>query len=229
MDSGVYKIQNTQNFKVYIGSTYNFKDRFRRHKQALANNKHCNKHLQASYNKYGKESFIFVPLKECNLDDLLVWEQVFLDFYKPEYNICNIAGNTLGYKHTEEYLNSRREGFVVISPKGEIVEGFGIARFAKDNNLNYGHFREVIKGKRFVCQGWTANFQNYLIFKYYGSFAGYKRLNTKYFDIINKYTQEKHRVFGINKSALELELKVPNLIALRQGLIPQTKGWVLDV
>jgi hypothetical protein len=183
--------------------------------------------LQASYNKYGKESFIFTPLKECDLESLLDWEQFFIDFYKPEYNICKIAGSTTGYRHTKEYLNTRREGFVVISPLGAIVEGFGIAKFAKDNNLNYGHFREVVKGVRFVSQGWTSNFKNYLIFKYYGSFAGYKRLNKKYFDIININTQEKHRVFGINKSALQLDLKSPNLIALRDGLIKQTKGWML--
>lgn len=28
-------------------------------------------------------------------------EQYYIDLFKPEYNICKIAGSTLGYKHLE--------------------------------------------------------------------------------------------------------------------------------
>lgn len=59
MISGIYIIKNIINNKVYIGSSSNLKQRLRQHRSFLKLNQHCNKHLQASYNKYGIENFIF--------------------------------------------------------------------------------------------------------------------------------------------------------------------------
>ena len=59
MNSGIYKITNKVNGKFYIGSSVDLKDRWRRHRSHLKNGSHVNTHLQRSYNKYGKEAFIF--------------------------------------------------------------------------------------------------------------------------------------------------------------------------
>lgn len=55
----IYKIINTVNNKFYVGSTTNTVERFRTHRKRLRNNKHHAKHLQAAWNKYGEDAFVF--------------------------------------------------------------------------------------------------------------------------------------------------------------------------
>lgn len=55
----VYKIVNLENGNFYVGSTNNQRERFRTHRSKLRNNKHHCAHLQAAWNKYGEEVFLF--------------------------------------------------------------------------------------------------------------------------------------------------------------------------
>jgi len=57
--SVIYKIINTINNKFYVGSTTNQYERFRVHRARLRNNKHHSHHLQAAWNKYGEQAFVF--------------------------------------------------------------------------------------------------------------------------------------------------------------------------
>jgi O6-methylguanine-DNA--protein-cysteine methyltransferase len=59
--------------------------------------------------KYGFSNFSLEILEYCTLDNLLEREQYYLDNLKPDYNIVEIAGSTLGYKHTEESLKKMRD------------------------------------------------------------------------------------------------------------------------
>ena len=70
--SGVYKIENKTNHKVYVGSTVNLYHRMYEHSYTLENNIHKNKHLQASWNKYGKDAFEFSECWQSHLV-LLRW------------------------------------------------------------------------------------------------------------------------------------------------------------
>lgn len=56
IQSGVYKITNTANKKIYIGSTNNLK-RLNGVQFMLKMNNHTNKALQADWNKFGETSF----------------------------------------------------------------------------------------------------------------------------------------------------------------------------
>lgn len=93
---GIYKIENTINKKLYIGSSYNIKQRWENHKTYLKNNKHHNKHLQYAINKYKLESFNFEIIEKCFIENLLQQEQYYIDLYKNKnslYNIDLIAGS----------------------------------------------------------------------------------------------------------------------------------------
>lgn len=227
-NSGIYKIQNIQNLKVYIGSAKNFKERFYRHIRNLDNKTHINSFLQNSWDKYGKDNFIFVPLLECGEDELLGWEQYFLDMYQPEYNICKVAGNTLGYKHTEEYLDTRRKGFILISPEGQILECKGIAKTARELNINFRHLQGMLNGERYSVGGYTTSLENYLILKRFGNFQTFNRSKNKVFKIRNLSTEEVVTVYSLKEVATKYNLKVPNLIGVRDGKYKQIKGWVLE-
>lgn len=100
--SGIYVITNSINGKIYIGSSVNITERWYRHKRLLRRGIHHNKHLQSSWNKYGESEFVFKIIEECEIDNLTLREQHFLDILKPQYNICPTAGSSLGWKHSEE-------------------------------------------------------------------------------------------------------------------------------
>lgn len=55
----IYKIINQVNDKFYVGSTTNTRERFRTHRNRLRKNRHHSKHLQAAWNKYGEDKFLF--------------------------------------------------------------------------------------------------------------------------------------------------------------------------
>jgi hypothetical protein len=54
--------------------------------------------------KYGFSNFSLEILEFCEIEELLKREQYYLDNLKPQYNIVETAGSTLGYKHTEESI-----------------------------------------------------------------------------------------------------------------------------
>ena len=104
---GVYCITNTSNNKCYIGSTNDLAYRESMHFHKLKYNTHGNKHLQNAYNKYGGDNFEFSVVELIGEDEftkeyLLLREQYYIDTVKPEYNILQIAGSSLGFVHTEE-------------------------------------------------------------------------------------------------------------------------------
>lgn len=76
--------------------------RWHGHKAALRKNRHRNQILQNAWNKYGKGGMKFSAIVVCRPSDLLFFEQRFIDAMRPAYNLCQIAGNTLGLKWTEE-------------------------------------------------------------------------------------------------------------------------------
>ena len=104
MTSGIYQITNSINGKIYIGSSVNLATRKRDHFKHLRSNKHQNEHLQNSFNKHGESCFDFSILHECDIDMLIFFEQYFIDDIPVNrlYNICLIAGSSLGLKRSEE-------------------------------------------------------------------------------------------------------------------------------
>ena len=101
MNSGIYKITNLINGKIYIGSSINLKRRMNEHLRELRLNIHSNKRLQNSYNKYGEENFKTEVVEYCDINKVREREQFYIDNYLPYlteigYNIsnCSTGGNT---------------------------------------------------------------------------------------------------------------------------------------
>lgn len=112
--SGIYKIMNIVNNKIYVGSAVDLRKRKSQHFSNLKNNKHVNKHLQSSYNKHGLENFKFEILEYVKDKEMLIErEQYYIDTLNPEYNICKIAGSCLGLKksyNVKKKISEARKG-----------------------------------------------------------------------------------------------------------------------
>lgn len=122
MKSGIYQIRNTEDGKVYIGSTVNFRKRKNQHYSKLKIGKHHNRKLQRAWSKYGEEAFKFEEMFHCEVKYILFMENIFIggnDAVNSGYNIAPKAGHTLGYKHTVEdrALISKLRTGVKLSPE----------------------------------------------------------------------------------------------------------------
>lgn len=77
--SGIYMIKNIINNKIYVGQSVDLDRRKSMHFSSLKNNHHHNKYLQNSYNKYGKENFIFEIIEYCPISELDKKEEYWVD------------------------------------------------------------------------------------------------------------------------------------------------------
>jgi group I intron endonuclease len=95
MGCGIYRILNTINNKTYIGSSVNIDNRKYKHFWMLSRGIHDNEYLQKSFNKYGKDTFIFEVLEECDELKLIDRENFYIDKYKSNnltlgYNLSTV-------------------------------------------------------------------------------------------------------------------------------------------
>lgn len=110
---GIYCIVNRTNNKRYVGSSIDIKNRFRQHIHCLKNNKHCNKHLQAAWNKYDSSSFSFII--HSKLDDsnnILEHEEYWIKYFdsiQNGYNQRIDCHSNIGIKRTEEFKEACRQ------------------------------------------------------------------------------------------------------------------------
>jgi group I intron endonuclease len=119
---GVYMIVNLITGDTYVGSaiTGKMENRFHKH---LCGGKGSIR-VWSAVLKYGLGNFAFVVLETVSTTvttndnkDILVMEDKYINLVKPEYNIAPQAGNTFGYRHSEEvkslmkanYSEERRE------------------------------------------------------------------------------------------------------------------------
>ncbi len=112
--TGVYKIQNTISGNFYIGSSAtDVINRIRRHKRDLNDGAHHCQPLQRAWLKYGEGAFKFEVLMATPKEQAVPVEQIYMDWLKPEYNTCKIAGSALGVKRSKEYgaaISERMQG-----------------------------------------------------------------------------------------------------------------------
>lgn len=102
MNSGIYKISNSIDNRVYIGSSCNLKERIAEHKRDLLNNSHHCVHLQRFVNKYSVDVLSFDVIDFCLDDLLLIKEQWYLDNTERLFNVSVSAHSPMkGLHHSE--------------------------------------------------------------------------------------------------------------------------------
>lgn len=100
MKSGIYRITNTINGKVYIGSAKDFEKRWKRHRNDATAGKHSSILFQRSWDKYGGDSFVFEIVERIEYDktSILMREDYWMGVYKsrnPDFGF-NLAPASFG-------------------------------------------------------------------------------------------------------------------------------------
>ncbi len=168
--SGIYKITNIINGKIYVGSAFDIGKRWYQHKLSTSN---PNSPISKAIKKYGEGSFLFEILEEVSNQFIIEREQYYLDslqpFGKNGYNLCKIAGNSSGRECKEETRNKISEAntgrhvgrksvkakpTVFLSPEGDLIEFESINLGCKERGLHVACMAEVARGARRQYRGW---------------------------------------------------------------------------
>ncbi len=100
---GIYSITHTASGRQYIGSAVSFYNRWKEHRSLLNRGAHHSRHMQRTWNKYGKDAFCFAVIEVVEDKTLLLSrEQSYLDNLRPEFNGSPTAGSQLGRVVTAE-------------------------------------------------------------------------------------------------------------------------------
>lgn len=128
---GIYKITCQSNNKFYIGSSTNIKIRLTKHVRLLKKNKHWNKFLQNTWNKYTQEAFSLEIIEITNEENLLEREQYWLDYTKC-YN------NDIGFNSskTVSKVFDNSKSYIVTNPEGVEIEVSNLEKYCRDNNIS---------------------------------------------------------------------------------------------
>lgn len=131
--SGIYKISNIIDDRIYIGSAYKMRKRKNVHIMHLKRGTHHSNYLQNFVSKYGIDSLIFEVIEFCNTQDLIPREQFYLDGLNPIFNMCKIAGNILGIKRSDEFKKkcSERMKGNVLSEETKLKKSIAMKEYHK--------------------------------------------------------------------------------------------------
>lgn len=103
----IYGILNKLTGKYYIGSAINFSKRKTQHLRMLKEKRHHSYLLQKDWKENLFEFIILENVKEK--ESLIQREQWWIDNTSSFYNICKIAGSSLGVKRTEKTKEKVRQ------------------------------------------------------------------------------------------------------------------------
>lgn len=127
---GLYMIENKTTGRMLIGSTKNLTNRKSQHFSYLRRNKHPNHYLQASFNKWGKDNFLWKVITITKtLQEARLAEQFWLDFYwnyswEGLYNTNNLANGGCSVKWTAKrkkiWSKKFKENNPMLYPKNRI-------------------------------------------------------------------------------------------------------------
>lgn len=97
---GVYSWVNKVNGKFYIGSGNSLYIRISDYYQNWYILSRSSLYIVKAFVKYGMKNFSLVILEYSDSDNLILCEQKWINFLRPQYNIRFKTINTISYKHT---------------------------------------------------------------------------------------------------------------------------------
>jgi hypothetical protein len=247
---GIYRILNLINNKSYVGSAISYKQRISGHKTLLKKNKHFNKHLQASYNKYGIGNFKFELLEVVKNPQLLEKREKFnikklksnnskfgynkridcitnLGMKSSEQKKINLSLSHIGIKRTKQanlkIAKSQHKKVYKISLKGKILKQYNsIKEAAIKNKIHHQGISACCRNKLNFTGGYYWCFvKNYKLFKPKNVFIKRSKKFLKYKYVNTETLEEYYKLSDLSK---KLKIKYMTLYQMLTGeMINKTK------
>jgi len=228
--AGIYQIRNLINNKIYLGSAYNLYDRYRVHKSTLLNNKHDNEHLQRSFNKYGKDNFIFelVEIVE-NLVNIYDIEVKYLNRHFDYGKSCyNMNEETSPNKSLIKWNESRMKTFKLVSPNNEIHEFKGYSTAAKfiGGKCQSSSIWQLFNKKSKSYKGWRLLENIDYDYKNYNKIKG-KGAKLHNFKLLSPDGIVYNNIFNVDEFCRQHDLNPATIFNIVAGRTRYNNGWSL--
>lgn len=171
--SGIYKIENKINGKVYVGQSV---DVYRRLKKHIWEMKSNNSVLYKALQKYGTENFTYELIEECEIEKLDEREMYYISKYNSYvgsknsngYNLNMGGGVNRGWNPSEQNRNNFRNanlGGKSHFARKTICDGvvFDCAKdCAEYFNISYANIKDWLSGKNKMPFEWYQKGLRYL-------------------------------------------------------------------
>ncbi len=184
MKHGIYTITCTATDTVYIGQSHNIHLRFSQHKSKLRKGTHANPHLQAAWNKYGEQVFVF-QVHTLEPDPSIsnqLEQEVFAAALASGMRLFNIRPATatnkgvkfsrstrtkLSEKAKQQFatlearakqsmaIRKTDEPCSLLAPGGQLHTFFNPTAFAHDHDLEPANILKLLRGTIHSYKGWT--------------------------------------------------------------------------
>lgn len=166
---GIYKIQNKQNGKIYIGQSNDIERRFKEH-CSPSRYKESRVPVDLAIHKYGIDAFTYEVVEECDIESLNEKEEYWIQYYDAVQNgyNCSTGGNqqSIGSnngraKITEEDVMLIRQAYNSHLKQKDIYEQF-------KNKITWHSFQAIWQGrvwKHIMPEVFTPENKAYYIYK----------------------------------------------------------------
>ena len=143
---GIYKITNKETGKSYIGQSNDINRRFKEH-QTVGEKSRIP--VDIAIQKYGKDSFLYEVIEECNIEELNQRETYWIQYFNTVNNgyNCNIGGDqqSIGEangraKLTEEDVKAIRIAYNEHKKQKEVYENY-------KELVSFNHFQNIWQGR----------------------------------------------------------------------------------
>ena len=158
--SGIYKIENTSNNKIYIGQSVNIRERLRQHLNCTAPNTYIDRALQHR----DKESFTFSILEQVEIELLnereYYWGEEYykgICYYPNGYNLKQVGGNPyLMYGERPVYCYDLNKNFIKEYPS--------VCAAARSCNISSSNIFSVLRKKTKTAGNYYWSFEKMKVF-----------------------------------------------------------------
>lgn len=154
---GIYSITCTKNGRKYIGQSRVLNKRKWQHFNELKHNKHHNKYLQNTYNKYSLDNFKFEVIEHCGVEELNEKEAYWINYYNS--NDIKLGYNQKEIAHLLPCSKEHSENCKKATSKRN-TDKYGLWNLF---NLHTGEVTQVDSRKEYGMENKTYNYKRHYL------------------------------------------------------------------
>jgi group I intron endonuclease len=119
----VYRLVNGENEKIYIGKSFNLRQRLQVHHSSALRGRETSTPIKNAIRKYGWDAFKVEVVEVCSRENLLAREEYYISSENSSnpsvgYNVLRVGFDRTGIKHRPEVIARIRSSAKASAPRG---------------------------------------------------------------------------------------------------------------